>query len=461
MSSASRRAFLRTAALAGAGALLEGCGRTPSSPVHDVVILGAGMAGLSAARDLARAGLDVVVLEARERVGGRMESLGEPAPHGIEIGAQMIHGSRASTWELIREFGIDTRPFIPWSRWSWSPERGFREPDMARVEKATRRLHEAYAAYRGEDLSFQQFLDASRIPAEEQALVAHYALSWSAETDEISLRSAMEDTPAWDAYLDNNYQVVGGYGLLARRLAGELGDRVRLQSPAAAVDWKPASVTITCEREGKKETTRARRCVITLPIGVLQAGGPVFTPDLPAWKRRSIDALRMGRVVVLHFLFDDWFWRHPAPGVPGWNTRSGRISFWDPHPKGKGMPALEGWITGAPAQELSDMGKEAGLRRALEWIEQAFPRSQAGRRVQWSSFRDWVRDPCCRGSYSFSLPGGSQERSALATPVRDTLYFAGEATERPPHYQTVHGAHSSGRRAAREILASIGADLGA
>jgi len=114
----TRRSFMKSAALAGAGAALHGCA-FPARRAHDVIVIGAGMSGLSATRDLARAGMDVLVLEARDRVGGRIHTLHDPAPHGLEIGAQMIHGSRAPTWELIREFGVETRPFP-----SWTPGRG-------------------------------------------------------------------------------------------------------------------------------------------------------------------------------------------------------------------------------------------------------------------------------------------------------------------------------------------------
>jgi monoamine oxidase len=113
-------------------------------------------------------------------------------------------------------------------------------------------------------------------------------------------------------------------------------------------------------------------------------------------------------------------------------------------------------MTGSAAQELSDLGREAGLDRALSWIEAAFPAAGVRRRLAWSSLRDWLRDPWSLGSYSFTRPRGSGMRGVLATPIQDALYFAGEATEPAPHYQTVHGAYTSGRRAAREILAALG-----
>jgi monoamine oxidase len=459
MKRSTRRSFLKAATLASAGVALHACGRARGDSSHDVVVLGAGMSGLAAARDLVRAGLDVMVLEARDRVGGRIHTLHEQAPHGLEIGAQMIHGTRAPTWALVKEFGLETRPLIEWSRWGFSPRTGFLKPDPVQQRAVMERLTEGYHHYRGGDISYQQFLDSLKMSEKDRDSVSEEALSWAAEPDEISLRAAIEDSATWEAYIDQNYQVVGGYDQIPKKMAESLGGRVRLSTVVTGVAWTPDGVLVTCEREGKSETLRARRAVVTLPIGILQTGRPAFTPELPAWKRRSIDALHMGRVVVVYLLFDDWFWRDPKTGRKGWSSRAGRISFWDPHPTGRGMPGLQGWITGSAAQELSDLGEKAGIQRALDWVEEALPRSGARRRLQWSYLRDWVRDPYALGCYSYTRPGGYGQRAILATPVRGVLYFAGEATENPPHYQTVHGAYNSGRRAAREILGGLGLDV--
>ena len=459
MPTLTRRSFMKTAALAGAGVALHGCGGLSVERARDVVVIGAGMAGLTAARDLTRAGLDVLVLEARDRVGGRIHTLHDPAPHGLEVGAQMIHGSRAPTWELVREFGVKTRPFSDWGTWRWSGSGGFQKPDSARQDEVEGRLARSYHDYHGEDVSFRKFLETEKFTPEEQDALAEHALSWSAEADEVSLRAAMEDDAAWDRYLDRNYQVVGGYDILPNSLAAGLGDRVRTSCVVRQVEWGRFGVRVSYERNGRPEKARARRAVVTLPIGVLQTGSPAFSPALPGWKLRSIESLRMGRVVVVHLLFDTWFWRDLDPAFPGWHTRGGRISFWDPHPAGAGAPVLLGWIEGTAAQELSDLGETAGRERALSWVEDVFPSAGAKRRLQWSSVRDWLRDPYALGSYSFTRPGGWSQRAVLATPTEDRLHFAGEATAEAPHYQTVHGAYTSGRRAAREVLSALGRDV--
>ncbi len=462
MNRITRRRFVKATSLVGAGTILHGCTLPVFRSVHDVAVIGAGMAGMTAARELIRAGLDVVVLEARERVGGRMETLEGPAPHGLEVGAQMIHGSRAPTWALIREFGMETRSLMDWTPWQWTPGGGFRQPSPEHLAAVQRRLDEAYHAYRGEDTSYQKLLDTLSLEEEDLAIVNEKAIGWSAEPDEISLQAAMEDSAAWDGYFDQNFQVIGGYSALARKMAGTLGDRVRLSSPVMSVEWRRGRALVNYEHQGTRESVEARRAVLTHPIGVLQARRPAFHPDLPAWKQRAIDALHMGRVVVIHLLFDDWFWRAPAgSGAVRWSEQGGRVLFWDPHPRGKGMPVLRVWVQGRVAQELSDLGEKASMDRVLGWMAREFPGSNAKGRLRWSVFRDWVRDPYSLGSYSYTRPGGASQRAVLAIPIDDTLHFAGEATQAPPHYQTVHGAYMSGLRAAREILGSLGVDSGA
>jgi monoamine oxidase len=271
-----RREFLASAALAGAAVTLHGCS-LPASPPFDVAVIGAGMAGLAAARDLSRAGLDIVVLEARDRAGGRMESLEGPAPHGLEIGAQMIHGSRAPIWPLLRELGIEARPLDQWTRWQWTPAGGFRRPGTEHGAALRARLEEAYHAYRGEDIPYGKFLETLSIPQEDLGLVNENALSWSAEPEEISLQAAMEDQAAWEAYLDTNYQVIGGYATLAGKMAGPLGDRVRLSCPVTGIDWRRGRVRLSCVRSGREERVHARRLLVTCRLA---SGRLAADPDL-------------------------------------------------------------------------------------------------------------------------------------------------------------------------------------
>jgi monoamine oxidase len=235
-----------------------------------------------------------------------------------------------------------------------------------------------------------------------------------------------------------------------------LGETIQLSSLVKAIEWKRGAVKVTYEREGKTESALARRTIVTLPMGILQSGKPSFSPELPAWKRRSIDALPMGSVVVVHLWFKDKFWLEK--GIKGWSIRGGRISFSDPHPEGVSEACLSVGLTGHAGRELSKLGEKEGLQRALDWVQEPFQGLNIRERLEWSNLRDWNSNPYTLGSYSFAAPGGYRQRYIYASPIEDTLYFAGESTEAPPHYQTVHGAYVSGRRAAREILSSLGVE---
>ncbi len=457
MAKITRRTFVQTTALAGAGAALPHVkgAHAQAAKIHDVLVLGAGMAGLAAGRDLLRAGLDVRILEAQDRVGGRMETLMDHTEHGLETGTQMIHGSRADHWEVVREFGIETRPSPSRANAAsvWDPEFGFQKPDRQRIERLTERVRKAYRAYEGEDISYKALLDRTDLSKEEKDLLAGPALTWSADVHEISMRAPMEDSPAWRGYVNQNYQVFGGNQLIAEKMAGTLGENVQLSSLIKAIEWKRGAVKVTYEREGKTESVEARRVIVTLPTGVLQTGKPTFSPELPSWKRYAIDSQPLGSVVVVHYWFKEKFWLEKEVG--GWSARGGRISFYDPMP-GLEEPVLSGWITGDAGRELTRLGQKGGEERALDWVAEPFPGINVRNLLDWSNMRDWNANPYSLGSYSFARPGDYGQRYILATPMDETLYFAGEATASPPHYQTVHGAYTSGRRAAREILAGLG-----
>jgi monoamine oxidase len=162
-------------------------------------------------------------------------------------------------------------------------------------------------------------------------------------------------------------------------------------------------------------------------------------------------------VAVLHLWFKDKFWLDK--GVTRWRARRGRASFSDRHPECVAEAALSGWITGLAAKELSKLGEKERLQRAIDWVQEPFPGIDVRERLEWANLRDWTSDPYTLGSYSYVRPGGWGQRAIYATPIDDTLYFAGESTEAPPHHSTVHGAYVSGRRAAREILSSRGMEL--
>jgi monoamine oxidase len=462
----TRREALKRSAALGAATLL-GTGRAGAAPAadYDVVIIGAGIAGMTAARQLSRAdrGLKVLVLEAQDRVGGRLLTLhdrqaGLPA-HGVEVGAQLIHGSGAPTWELVREFEMEARglsdaqqaqPLWPAVE-SRVPEAGVVKPLMAAAARA-------FAAYTGADLPFNEFAATLPLDDAERELLYSESLSWSAEPDRLSTRAVIADGAAWDSYHDQDFQIVGGYGGLAARLADDLEGRIQLESKVSELFWSPGIAGVGYRYRGTRASLTCRRLIVTLPLGVLKSGQIEIAPELPGEMREAIDSLEMGQVVVVPMLFSEPFWKTRFSGPGEWTDPAGRRQFWIPHAPGQGGTAIQGWFQGSAAAELSALGEDRGIARVIRWLEAASGEHGLVEKLNWYHFQDWVTNPYTLGSYSITCPDGHGRRQALAQPVFDTLYFAGEATAPPPHYQTVHGAYMSGKRAAGQVLAALKLD---
>ncbi len=449
-----RRNFIRRAVLVGSASLLTGPvrGQTRRS---DVLVIGAGMAGLITATELDRAGLRVRLLEGQARVGGRMLSVSGPAHHGIELGAQVIHGSRAPTHGLLAELGIEARPVVQLDWVVPDADGVLRLVDDDAAEVGYETFVAAGQAHRGPDISAGQLMAQLDLTAEQRELLLSAPLSYAAEPSEISLFSMLDYDPTWAVWLDTDYQVVGGYRQVAERLAAQLGGALHLNTRVEQISWRRGRVRVTARTPAGRESFAAAAVVVTLPLGVLQAGHVSFAPALPGWKLTALEHLGMGRVVVQQMTFERDFWSERLAGAGGWSLRGGRISFSAPHGPGVEPPALTAWITGDATEALASLPPDGVQSQILAWIEEALPGSDVARRKRWVAHKNWQRDPFTLGAYSFTRPGGHDARERLATPLQGALFFAGEATIGPPYYQTVHGAYLTGLRAAREVAAQL------
>ena len=309
-------------------------------------------------------------------------------------------------------------------------------------------------------MPFSEFAAGLPLDDADRQLLYSEPLSWSAEPDRLSTRAVVTDGAAWDSYHDQDFQIVGGYSRLAERLADEIEGRIQLQSEVTELFWSPGIAGVGYRYRGMKASLTCRQLIVTVPLGVLTSGRIEIAPELPGEIRQAIDSLEMGQVVVVPMLFSEPFWktRFTSPGE--WTDPAGRRQFWIPHPPGQGGAAIQGWFQGSAAAELSALGEDRAIARVIRWLEEGSGERGLVEKLSWYHFQDWVTDPYTLGSYSITRPGGHGRRQALAQPVADTLYFAGEATAPPPHYQTVHGAYMSGKRAAAQVMAALDVDDG-
>jgi len=430
----------------------------------DVVIIGAGAAGLAAAAELARCGQSVVVLEARDRIGGRVWTRHEPGlPVPVELGAEFIHGRPAATFSLLRKAGVTAvdAPMVP-----LTVQRGRLRPREDGVFAEVQRVLRRHAgALQKKDVSFATFLARGRhgLSKEARAFARMRVQGYdAADPARVSARAIAAEWAGEGADESGHSRPPGGYGALLASLTGALGGSVRpqLQTIVRTVRWQRGSVEIEGKSLGEPFRASASRVIITLPLGVLQlppeAPGAVrFTPALRE-KERALKRLAAGPVVKVALRFRSAFWE-ALDGARYRDTsffhapRAAFPTFWTALPAR--APLLIAWAAGPKAARLTGTATSDIIRKAVTSLKSVFgKRADIDAQFEAAWFHDWQQDPFARGAYSYVTVGGDGARQALAAPLRNTLFFAGEATDFEGEYGTVAGALQSGIRAAREVL---------
>ena len=409
-----------------------------------MIVIGAGAAGLAAAAALVRAGRSVLILEARERVGGRcwtrrMPGLDIP----VELGAEFIHGEAASTHAFLAAAGIAT---VDSTREQRYLERGRLRRMNAFVE-AQRAVQCAPALQR--DVSFDALLARTRVSRKTKTFARMMVQGFdAADPARVSARSIIEEWGEGGSLGASQPRPQGGYGALFDWLAHSVvaqGARLRLDSPVTTLMWKRGNVVV----KGPSFAFRAGRAVVTLPLGVLQSGAVRFSPALKV-KTAALGKLASGPVIRVAMRFHTPFWEARAPEVAFFHVPEGPFpTFWTPLPMR--APLLTAWAGGPKAARLTGSSKDALLAAALRSVEMVFGQGRAKEELAAALAQDWDADPCSRGGYSYVRVGGRGARERLAEPIEDTLFFAGEATD-IDEAGTVAGALRSGGRAAREVL---------
>lgn len=408
----------------------------------DVAIIGAGAAGLAAARELSGAGKSVSLLEARPRAGGRIHTLHlDDLPLPIELGAEFVHGDVESTFSIIDAASL-VACVLPDDHW-WS--RDGRRTRIADFWGTIDRVRARISSLR-RDISFDEFLRARRFPPRVCELARMFVEGYHASHAERISALTLASSDGEQEGANQQSRILDGYDAIVAWLrAGIDPSRAQLHfsTVVTSIAWREGDVTITTSNE----TVRARAAIVTIPIGVWKAGDIRFDPAL-AEKDRALAKLEAGHVVKIAFHFRERFW----DDINFLHARNRYMPTWWTYAPVR-SPVLTGWAGGGAADALLAEGSDAIVDRALDAMSSAFdvPRRTLDARLVSTWTHDWQRDPFSRGAYSYAAVGGSGAHAALAKPVAHTLFFAGEATS-SDQTGTVAGAIDSGRRAAREVL---------
>jgi monoamine oxidase len=413
----------------------------------EVLIVGAGVAGLAAARALTRAGRHCTILEARRRIGGRIHTLHDPVcPVPVELGAEFVHGKPPEIWPLVESGRL---PALELTAPHVSLDDG--KPRQTDWEDADRILSGLSGA---PEQSFAQYLETTvASPGARRSATAFVEGFNAARKERISVESLAESHDDYQKIEgDRSFRLAGGYGALVDWLWSEIDPERRdifLGIAVESVEWKRGEVRIAA---GSRRFT-SPRALVTLPLGVLKSGRVRFDP-VPAVLQDACAGLEMGAAARIVLRFRRPLWEdHPDLRDAGFLFSDGPWMgvWWTSLPVR--APVITGWC-GGPCAETAPRDLADWPARAVESLARVIgidPARIAAELETWHA-HDWSADPFSLGAYSYVGVGGRPSQQRFADPVEDTLYFAGEAVDTGGYIGTVHGAIASGERAAARIV---------
>jgi monoamine oxidase len=454
----------------------------------DVIVIGAGAAGITAAVALAQAGKKVTVLEARNRIGGRIFTLRDPVcDASVELGAEFIHGKPPELWNLFKRQKVKIRE-IDGDNWCLVDGRLSPCDFSSQVDNVLDKMDA-----RQSDQSFLEFINnccpASTDPHQQHA--REWAIRYvsgfnAADPALVGVHWLVKGMRAEEKIEgDRIFRAENGYTSLIDIFQEQLdraGVTVQTNTVVESIDWRRGHVEVSARGPAESNDFSAAKALITVPAGVLQArsgdpGAIRFTPGLPKQKQNAIRDSIMGKVIRVTLRFRERFWKDlPYPNLPNPPATKSKsksktkntpptmdnMSFlfspdewfptwWTTFPEK--LPLLIGWAPFHAAERLSGRNESFIAEQALATLHRVLGISveELNRLLEHAYVHDWQNDPFSRGAYSYGKVGAENATAALAKPVQSTLFFAGEATETGGHNGTVHGAIASGQRAAKEI----------
>lgn len=422
----------------------------------DIIVIGAGAAGLMAAWELAQTGKRTAAVEAKDHVGGRTHTITDKNFNlPVELGAEFVHGDLELTQMLLKKASVDQYT-VKGDIWQdeddeLDEQRDFIE-DYSTLNKKFKEVKE--------DIPVAEFIEKhlqGKEFEEARFTLKNYVEGYyAADTKKASTFALREEL---NTSSDKQYRVEGGYIKLIDYLHQQcLKKEVQffLSSPVKEIKWNQEGVEVVT----KQKSITAKKVVVTVPVGVLQSETIRFSPSIP----RTINAakkLGFGPVIKTVLQFDEAFWKKKEftqqkdlQKLSFIFSKAVIPTWWTYYPKDAAM--LTGWSGGPHAEEIKDLSDEEILKKALQSLSEIFNVSVNLLRLKLKGWHiaNWVNDPFSCGGYSYEVVNGKKIRQIIKQSIENTIFFAGEGLYDGPEIGTVEAALYSGRETAHQIIAS-------
>ena len=434
----------------------------------DVIIIGGGASGLAAARALSEKGVRLILLDARNRLGGRILTVrNKMSSVPLELGGEFVHGRPKETLSIVRAARLN---LIGTPDTHYRSQNGKLSPiadfwgTLKNLRQGLARSMERAAA----DCSFSEYLERAELGRTSRDLLLNFAQGFdAADPDKMSARSL-----AWEEGEDNSQlRIIDGYDEVVTWLRAGLDpsrSKVKLGAIVTMVRWKRGRVLVECNGSTGRSTEQlhARAVLVTVPLAMLKAKLVNFLPELRE-KERAWEKLELGQVFKLVLHFREAFWQTErfrtqhkldagsATGLMFVHSEQQEIPVWWTSAPSL-APILTAWAGGPKAEALLSADEPTRLAKVIAAITDVFgiPRRLVEDNLEAWWMHDWRSDAFSRQAYTYVGVGGQSSAKALARPIQQTLFFAGEATD-AEQMGTVAGAIRSGQRAAREIATTL------
>lgn len=413
---------------------------------YEVLIIGAGAAGLIAMKELTKAGYQVCMLEAAANAGGRISTIEKEFTEPVEAGPEFIHGNLDLSLQLINEAGLTLIPtegnMIPVKNGKWLKE----ETHDPHWDEFINQLYQLE-----KDCSLADFLD-QYFAADKYAALRDSVRGYAEGFDlaDVSKASSIFAREEWSQHYETQYRIKEGYGKLIDYLAEQCTQQdsaIHFNQPVYRIVHSANSVTVFTTNN---KSFQAEKIIITVPLGLLQNGSIEFSPAINE-HLSAIQQLGFGSVIKLLFMFSNNFWKSYADDI-GFILSDQQIpTWWTQIPTESNL--LTGWLGGPKAATMSTYSDNEILQAALESLANIFGKSVEELQDQLTHYKIicWQNNPYTKGGYSYMTLDSIAAKTKLSEPIADTIFFAGEAYYSGASQGTVEAALQSGMDAAQKL----------